>query len=77
MSSYSLVVFDWDGTLMDSTHSIVAAIQGACRDLHLPVPPDQIASWVIGLSLESALRNAVPDLTDAQLPEFLNRYRIH
>ncbi len=32
---YSLVVFDWDGTLMDSTHSIVAAIQGACRDLEL------------------------------------------
>ena len=32
MSMYTLVVFDWDGTLMDSTHSIVAAIQGACRD---------------------------------------------
>ena len=77
MSSYSLVVFDWDGTLMDSTHSIVAAIQGACRDLSLPVPPAETASWVIGLSLESALRNAVPDLTDALLPEFLNRYRIH
>ena len=27
MSMYTLVVFDWDGTLMDSTHSIVAAIK--------------------------------------------------
>ena len=49
MSMYTLVVFDWDGTLMDSTHSIVAAIQGACRDLELPVPSASDASWVIGL----------------------------
>jgi phosphoglycolate phosphatase len=77
MSSYSLVVFDWDGTLMDSTHSIVTAIQGACQDLNLPVPSSKTASWVIGLSLESALHKAVPELTEAQLPEFLNRYRIH
>jgi phosphoglycolate phosphatase len=75
--SYSLVVFDWDGTLMDSTHSIVAAIQAACRDLELPVPSASQASWVIGLSLESALRRAVPGLTNATLPRFLERYRVH
>ncbi|AEE65927.1 hydrolase [Bordetella pertussis] len=74
---YSLVVFDWDGTLMDSTHSIVAAIQGACRDLDLPVPSASSASWVIGLSLESALRRAVPELTQAMVPRFLERYRTH
>jgi len=77
MSSYSLVVFDWDGTLMDSTNGIVSAIQGACRDLDLPVPSSSEASWVIGLSLESALRRAVPQLTQAMLPRFLERYRIH
>jgi phosphoglycolate phosphatase len=74
---YSLVVFDWDGTLMDSTHSIVAAIQAACRDLELPVPSASQASWVIGLSLESALRRAVPALSNAMLPRFLERYRVH
>jgi phosphoglycolate phosphatase len=74
---YTLVVFDWDGTLMDSTHSIVAAIQAACRDLELPVPTASQASWVIGLSLESALRRAVPGLTNAMLPRFLERYRVH
>ncbi|MBO1111983.1 HAD family hydrolase [Bordetella petrii] len=75
--SYSLVVFDWDGTLMDSTNGIVAAIQGACRDLDLPVPSVSAASWVIGLSLESALRRAVPELTQAMVPRFLERYRTH
>ena len=75
--SYSLVVFDWDGTLMDSTHTIVAAIQASCRDLELPEPSVSEASWVIGLSLESALLRAVPKLTPALLPRFLERYRVH
>jgi len=75
--AYSLVVFDWDGTLMDSTHSIVSAIQAACRDLELPAPSVSNASWVIGLSLESALRHAVPQLTPALVPRFLQRYRVH
>lgn len=74
---YSLVVFDWDGTLMDSTGNIVAAIQAAARDLGLPVPPASQASWVIGLSLESALRHVVPDLPSQRVPHFLERYRFH
>jgi phosphoglycolate phosphatase len=77
MTSYSLIVFDWDGTLMDSTPSIVAAIQAACRDVDLPVPSADQAGWVIGLSLESALRRAVPDLTQANMPRFLERFRTH
>lgn len=75
--AYSLVVFDWDGTLMDSTHSIVSAIQGACRDLDLEVPSKEAASWVIGLSLESALKSAVPTLTPELMPQFVARYRVH
>jgi phosphoglycolate phosphatase len=77
MKTYSLVVFDWDGTLMDSTHSIAVAIQGACRDLELPVPTAAQAAWVIGLSLDQALRKAVPQLTKSMEPLFLERYRYH
>ena len=73
MKPYSVIVFDWDGTLMDSTHSIVSAIQGACRDLELNVPTAAEAAWVIGLSLEPALRRAVPDLTKSLEPLFLER----
>lgn len=77
MKRYSAVVFDWDGTVMDSTHSIVVSIQDACADIGLPVPPVEQARWVIGLSLESALYRAVPDLTAAQLPLFVERFRTH
>ena len=41
------------------------------------MPSASDASWVIGLSLESALRRAVPELTQAMLPRFLERYRTH
>ena len=37
---FDLIVFDWDGTLMDSTSAITRSIQLACRDLDLPVPDD-------------------------------------
>src|SRR5690606_21809443 len=77
MKRYEAVIFDWDGTVMDSTHSIVAAIQGACADLELPIPGQREASWVIGLSLESALYRCVPTLTAERLPQFLDRYRFH
>jgi len=33
---YELVVFDWDGTLLDSAGAIVVAIQAACRDIGHP-----------------------------------------
>jgi phosphoglycolate phosphatase len=75
--AYRLVIFDWDGTLMNSTPDIARAIQAACRDLELPVPDAAAANWVIGLSLERALYSVVPDLTEAQRPLFIDRYRYH
>lgn len=77
MKRYSAVIFDWDGTVMDSTHTIVTAIQNACADLSLPVPTRNDASWVIGLSLESALYRCVPTLSASQYPLFIERYRHH
>ena len=77
MTRYAAVLFDWDGTVMDSTYSIASSIQLASADLQLPVPSIQQASWVIGLSLESALYRAVPALTAEQMPLFLERYRHH
>jgi phosphoglycolate phosphatase len=76
-SAYRLIVFDWDGTLMDSTVGITAAIQEAARDLGLPVPDRERASHVIGLGLQDALRAAVPDLPLDKYAEFVEAYRRH
>lgn len=74
---FDLVVFDWDGTLMDSTAHITRSIQHACRDLGLPVPDELLASYVIGLGLREALQIAVPTLDWADYSRLAERYRFH
>jgi len=74
---FDLIVFDWDGTLFDSTSLIVQCIQAACRDLALPVPSDTDAAYVIGLGLHDALQHAVPGLPTERYPELGRRYRHH
>ena len=74
---FDLIVFDWDGTLFDSTGLIVRCIQAACRDLGLPPPSDVQAAYVIGLGLMDALRHAVPELPVERYPELGRRYRHH
>jgi phosphoglycolate phosphatase len=74
---YDLIVFDWDGTLMDSTAIITGSIQQACRDLDLLVPDDNTARHVIGLGLNQALRYAVPDAPEAMYEPLVLRYRHH
>ena len=74
---YDLIVFDWDGTVMDSTAVIAGSIQAACRDLGLNVPDDETARHVIGLGLDQALRYAVPDMPESMRPDLVERYRYH
>ena len=74
---FDLIVFDWDGTLFDSTALIARCIQAAAADLDLPVPSDEAASHVIGLGLTEALQHAVPSLPAARYPELGQRYRHH
>lgn len=74
---YELIVFDWDGTLMDSAALIVDSIQAACRDLGFPEPDDESARQVIGLGLHEALARAIPDVALADYPRIADRYRHH
>jgi len=74
---YRLIVFDWDGTIIDSASSIAECIRDSARDLGLPVPTTERASHVIGLGLHDSLRLAVPELQAQQYPEFVAAYRKH
>jgi len=74
---FDLIVFDWDGTLMDSTAAIVKCIQAAARDLGLPVPTDSSAAHVIGLGLAEAMQAVMPDIQPALYPRMVERYRHH
>ncbi len=72
---YDLLIFDWDGTLMDSAGVIVACIQAACADLGLPVPSREAASHIIGLGLAEAVASLLPDFPQDEHPRLVERYR--
>ncbi len=74
---YRLIVFDWDGTLLDSASGIAECIQLAAADMSLPVPDRETASHVIGLGLHDSLRHAVPALPESGYGEFIEHYRRH
>jgi len=74
---YSLLVFDWDGTIIDSASTIAECIRLAAADLELEVPTKEQASHVIGLGLHDALRHAVPGLPAERIADFVARYRDH
>ena len=74
---FDLIVFDWDGTLFDSTALIARCIQAACADLGTRVPSDRDASYVIGMGLSEALAHAAPELPPERYRELAERYRHH
>ncbi|HUJ86347.1 MAG TPA: HAD-IIIA family hydrolase [Burkholderiales bacterium] len=74
---YALLVFDWDGTLIDSASTIVECIQAASQDMGLRVPDRERARHVIGLGLHDSLRHAVPDLPRERYLDFAALYRRH
>ena len=75
--NFDLIVFDWDGTLFDSTALITRCIQDSCVDLGLPQPADRDASYVIGMGLQDALMHAAPTLPRERYRELALRYRHH
>lgn len=74
---FDALVFDWDGTLVDSTALIAEAILRAADEVGVPVPDRSQASHVIGLGMVQALARVVPELPREKLPEFVARYQAH
>jgi phosphoglycolate phosphatase len=73
--SYRLVVFDWDGTLMDSTGAIVRAAAGAIEELGWPpLAPERIRE-IIGLGLRESWDRLFPGGPDESFGTFVEAYR--
>ena len=75
--AYQLVIFDWDGTVMDSTGRIIACMHQAGADLCLPVLEDDAVREIIGLGLPEALRTLYPGIGDRDLERMRERYAVH
>ncbi len=75
--AYELLVFDWDGTLMDSESRIVNCMRSAITDLGLALPTDSSISNIIGLGLKEAICMLFPAADEALVKEVKGRYRHH
>ncbi|MBK1636812.1 HAD-IA family hydrolase [Rhodovulum adriaticum] len=75
MSGLKLVVFDVDGTLVDSQDMIVRSVSEAFAGLDLPVPDRAAILSIVGLSLPQAFARLAPDLSPAGLEAAATAYR--
>jgi phosphoglycolate phosphatase len=75
MPIIELVVFDWDGTLVDSESNIVAAMRMAYEQIGVRAPSHESVREIIGLSLEDAIRHMTPTLLVTQIDQIIGNYR--
>ena len=70
-----LIIFDWDGTLLDSAAHIVASVQQAARQTGLVEVGYAEVRNVIGLGLKEALTRVFPGITRSEMSGFIDAYR--
>jgi phosphoglycolate phosphatase len=74
---YQLIVFDWDGTLMDSVAKIVRCFESAVSDAGLPSPGPAAIRNIIGLGLDEAVGSLLPQCDPQTQSRVVERYREH
>lgn len=74
---FDLIVFDWDGTLMDSEAKIVRCMQAAATDVGIADVGASAIRNIIGLGLTEAMHALYPDQTPERRAQLVERYRMH
>jgi phosphoglycolate phosphatase len=75
MHNYKLVIFDWDGTLMDSVDRIVFSMQASAIALSFTPPNYDQAKQIIGLSLPKAIQTLFPSADEEQVTLLTAQYK--
>ena len=74
---HELIIFDWDGTLMDSVAKIVRCFTAALEDAGAPDPGEDAIRHIIGLGLGEAVTELLPVADAATREQVVERYRQH
>lgn len=72
---FDLIVFDWDGTLMDSEARIISSMRAAFTELAVAPPPPEAVREVIGLGLDEALHRLWPAASGSRRRTLMDAYR--
>lgn len=71
---FDLIIFDWDGTLINSVDWICQCLQHAAKSSKLAVPNSETAKNVIGLSIKKAMQTLFPEADDDTLKQLVSNY---
>jgi len=72
---YDLIIFDWDGTLVDSQAQIISCMDDAFAKLGLAYPGAAAIRHIIGLSLEAAACRLLPQADRSTIKALVDTYR--
>lgn len=72
---YKCIIFDFDGTLADTTAGIVSTFQHTFQEMGLPCPSVEKLKSTIGLTLKDGFKAAMEELTDEQADTCVATYR--
>lgn len=76
MNKYKIIIFDWDGTLMDSAQKIVDSLSHAAKITGAPICSEDEYRYIIGLGMHDALAHLYPN-DDIDIPALAKAYREH
>lgn len=75
LQDYELIIFDWDGTLMDSVARIVSCMQSAAKNTGLVIPEAEQVKNIVGLSLPKAMNILFPSCDKQQAEAVIAQYK--
>jgi phosphoglycolate phosphatase len=71
------VIFDWDGTVVDSVEHITDCLHHAATSIGFPALSREAYRDIIGLGLAEALRRLYPDINKDQMVAMREAYSTH
>lgn len=71
----AVVIFDWDGTLVDSCQRIIVCMDKAAKDLDIEAPDPEAVRSRIGISLQEMIPMLYPDMDLQTVNDYIERYR--
>ena len=75
LKEYKFIIFDWDGTLMDSTARIVSCMQKTAEVIGYEIPSVEQVKGIIGLSMDAVIERIFPEAGEEHRSHVKDVYR--
>lgn len=74
MTKFKHIIFDFDGTIADTSRIILATMQATMRERHLSVATPEVIKQVIGFPLKDCFTHIYPGMSESEAIECANTY---